>query len=183
MNSTTTIGGKQVYEYFFECTETQNEHKCRCCTKILIFSTSKGYSNAMNHLRHKHSNLLDEFISKKQVNDGTNGSNMTLDRFVSKTLTEEAHNLHTILEYIIFTDQPFSCVENKYFRKLFPTCKLSRNQIVKYIERMYCKVKTILCAQIPDHFGLMFDGNKMIPRLSQFHQVGHAKEHRSTVME
>jgi hypothetical protein len=62
------------------------------------------------------------------------------------------------LEQLIFNDEPFNFVENKYVKKNSKLEPIGRRSLLKYLEMLGIKVERKLREILPTNFGIVVDG-------------------------
>ena len=81
-----------------------------------------------------------------------------IDNFIEKThpYTEAVFGW---LQFIVATNQPFSCVANADYRKFSKYDSICKNTEIKYFNLTFQNVIESLANMIPNLFGIIFDGS------------------------
>ena len=120
---------KEIFELLFK-NITLNKYECKICKKLFLYKLSSGYTNPMSHIR-THDNWEEVFLSLKGNNVE---DNQTLDKYILKSVSDEAQLIYRWLTYIVMRNQPFSICED-YWTQQFAQIKSVLNY--KKMNRMW----------------------------------------------
>jgi hypothetical protein len=113
---------------------------------------NSGYGNLYSHIT-THSDWL-EFYQHccVRVKSGP------IDNFVDK-IHPYTEAVFGWLQFIVATNQPFSCVENADYRKFAKYDSICKHTEMKYFNLVFQNVIESLANMIPNLFGIIFDGS------------------------
>ena len=120
-------------------------YKCTIggCSVTRKKAPSAGYQNLFSHVAAKHPNYKSDMQST------------SLSLF---TIPEKARNIYGWLELIVMNGEPFNLVENEYQRKYSNLSSICRNTFMKYLQELTKTVELKIKDELPETFGLVFDG-------------------------
>ena len=120
-------------------------YKCTIggCSVTRKKAPSAGYQNLFSHVAAKHPNCKSDMQST------------SLSIF---TIPEKARNIYGWLELIVMNGEPFNLVENEYHRKYSNLSSICRNTFMKYLQELTKTVELKIKDELPENFGLVFDG-------------------------
>lgn len=125
--------------------------KFRCrCGQELKQQRKSGHGNLAAHVRAKHPDH-DEFIHSE-------GQKQANALFGAVCVTEKARNIFGWMDLTVNKFLPFCFVDDETFRlysRLQPT---TSKTMLKYYSAVGTKVEEAIAAELPEHFGIMFDG-------------------------
>ncbi len=82
----------------------------------------------------------------------------SIEKYFAKNISPKAANMYRWLEQLIFNDEPFNYVENKYVKKNSKLEPIGRRSLLKYLEMLGSKVERKLREILPTNFGIVVDG-------------------------
>ena len=144
---------KEIFELLFK-NITLNKYECKICKKLFLYKLSSGYTNPMSHIR-THDNWEEVFLSLKGNNVE---DNQTLDKYILKSVSDEAQLIYRWLTYIVMRNQPFSICEDHWTQQFAQINQVSRPTIMKYLEKVCKEVQSVVAKKIPERFGVILDG-------------------------
>jgi hypothetical protein len=148
---------KKQYQTFYRPVRGDDtKHLCVLCKTHIKFSTKKGYTNAMNHLR-THGDYQTLSASLRGLSDDK--QQKKLDEYVSLRVSPEATTIYRWLELIVVRDECFSVCEDSFMQRVLSLKAVSRSTIMKYLNLVATKVKEKMASIIPNRFGVIIDGN------------------------
>jgi hypothetical protein len=126
------------------CSKNGNEKKIKQ-------EKGRGYSNLIKHaLSHgvECDTMVESFLAS-----GTVG----LKRFFG-SITDEARNIYSWLDFIIMNDLSLRCVDNPNILRHVKMDQISRKTLDKYLYKTIDFVKDIIKTNLPQRFGIIYDG-------------------------
>ena len=143
---------------YFNLDEKNAEGKVKCRKCDLYCKDNSGHGNLASHVKNKHScwkdELADHFKSAAYRGEGSMDTYVTITRVVS----DEAKNMSSWIEWIVFADLPITIVENEYYRKNSKLKPTSYKTISKHMTNLLEIVRASIKTGLPKTFGLIFDG-------------------------
>jgi hypothetical protein len=135
---------------YFKQRGDSNVWKCSCgCDRTKL----NGWTNLKSHIvGGQHPEWPDVLEALKKNGKGP------LDNHFTSKITSKAKNLFGWLEWIVMTDQPKSFVENTYNRKHTKLDPIGRVTFDKYLDLACSAVQDKIAEELPETFGLIFDG-------------------------
>lgn len=115
-----------------------------------------GYTNLISHLNSSHPDWKKELAHAMRYENEM--SKNPLSSYFPKKVSPKSANLYGWLEWGIMGGQPFNFVEDIYVRRNVKREHISRNTLVKYMEKLGTIVEQKLAQILPDQFGLIIDG-------------------------
>ena len=113
--------------------------------------SKKGYTNLVTHAR-SHSKF--EEIMNAATTKPTDGG---MEKFV-RPLSDDAAKIYGWLDLIIANNMPFSACESKMLRKYVHLKDVGRATLSHFRDLIHTEVETIISNEIPETFGLIYDG-------------------------
>ncbi len=145
-------------EIFDACFEKAGEHTwaCKLCadigiSRVIKQDLSRGYSNVSKHAT-SHGAACEKMVALSIT-----GGSVGLAKYFG-AITDKARNIYGWLDVVIMCDFPLSIVENQKFLNYSKLTKLSRKTLDKYLYKTLQYVQNSIKEQLPDRFGLIFDG-------------------------
>ena len=146
---------KEVIAYFFTPCADADFYMCNNpqCKSIQKQKKSTGYTNLKNHLR---SCIGDNFLG---IYDNLVKSSKDKGRLDSYGfINNREKEVYNIINWIVDRNQPISEVDNAVTRNMFKTKPICSKTLRKYILALTPYVEKAIDEDLPDKFGLIFDG-------------------------
>ena len=77
---------------------------------------------------------------------------------ISADVSAKAHNIFAWIDWIITDNRPLRFIEGELTRRYTNLTPIDSDTLVKYIDKMVASVKAIIKENLPEKFGLVFDG-------------------------
>jgi hypothetical protein len=143
-----------VLKRFYIATTNPKVMKCTQdgCTCSPSQDPEAGVGNLFKHLRtKKHRVSYEAAVLEEQ-------EKLAINKFYPPKISEKVHAIYGWLDWMVSSNLPMSIVENAAFRKFskLPSCSVV--SIKKYMERVSEKVCEALADELPENFGVAFDG-------------------------
>jgi hypothetical protein len=146
---------KEVIAYFFTPCANPDFYMCKNtkCQSIQKQKKSTGYTNLKNHLR---SCIGDNFLGfyDDLVKSSKDKGRLDSYGFINKREKE----VYDLINWIVDRNQPISEVDNVVTREMFKTKPICSKTLRKYILALTPNVEKVISEDLPDKFGLIFDG-------------------------
>lgn len=143
------FNSKSIIEKFYTLCG-KNQYKCLCGILRKANVETSGYSNLISHVKDKHKEELDHFVTERKENDG-------ITKFVISLHSSKAKNLYSWIDWIISDNHPFSFVENENTRKYCNLSPMSLPSFMKYITLLKIDVIKTISQKLHDKFVIIFD--------------------------
>lgn len=153
--ATPLITSKEVINYFYTKCEGEDYYICKNvnCKSKQKQQQKSGYTNLQNHLRTCIGpNFQDIYLDL--VKSSKNKGRLESHGFISRRQIE----VFNILNWIIMRNLPISEVDDKDTRSILNTKPISSKTLRKYILALTPHVEKVISEELPDKFGLVFDG-------------------------
>lgn len=156
----TTETSDLVKFYFRQCSDNPSYYYCRndkCQAKsgqpakAYKQKPGSGWTNLRQHLRACVGADYDKLYQERLEKSGGTISGYFL-------ASPRDTDVYQVIEWIVMRNQPISEIDNYLTRAIFRTKPLSSKSIRKYILSMVPLVEGAVIAELPDRFGLLFDG-------------------------
>ena len=148
MAQTATFKMKECMKFFYFPADEDDKWGCKQCGKK--FTCKNGWSNLQGHLNNKHSPKWKEEYStalKSNVNLEAYG-------FINKKTTD----MFKWMQWIITRNRPLCDIEDPTTRSVVTMQPFSVNTLKKYMEKVAVEVELKIAAELPEKFGITFDG-------------------------
>lgn len=136
--------------HFFRKSSKEHYWDCKFCSdlagktlKTLKQKKGTGWSNLFNHIKTDHSDYSD--IMKNQAASAF-------------TIPKKVHDLYGWIKFIVKTNQPFSIIDDDEARIAISYDNVCSNTLKKYMDLLCRKVEDSLRKDLPERFGIIFDG-------------------------
>ena len=140
---------RQISDGFFGAINVpEGIYQCNICSKSFRKGGS-SYSNLASHVKQQHKSDLETFVADKQAASGR----LDFDLFSAKT-----KEMFGWIEYVVMENLPYAFVESPLARKYTNLPHISRHRIANVVHALYTVVFDKVVEQLPQKFGLMFDG-------------------------
>jgi len=166
------IKGRDIYEHTFffgdqNKTVVQNKdlsqknYVCKLCYQInencdrLKGRPATSYISFSSHAKSMHSNNWEQYVKQRLISSEPVGA---IDKYFVAAASSRAYDIFNWLTLIVMKGRPFSDVECPLMRSLTKMGKVSVKTIMKYMELVVEQVRTTIQEQLPDKFGIVFDG-------------------------
>ena len=145
---------------YFDIDSKNAEGKVKCRKCDAMCKDNSGHGNLASHVKTKHSSSWQEELTE-HLQGATRGP---LQSFITikKVVSDEAKNINSWIEWIVFADLPIYVVENEHYRKNSTLKPTTYKTITKYMTSLLEIVKLNIKRGLPKTFGLIFDGNKYL---------------------
>lgn len=146
---------KDLILYFYDQCEDPEYYICKNtkCGSKQKQKTNTGYTNLKNHLRSCVGANFED-IYKEILQSCKDKGRLDSYGFINRRETE----VYEILSWIIRRNHPLSEVDDEETREMLKTKPISSKTLRKYILALTPHVEKVISADLPDKFGLMFDG-------------------------
>ena len=144
---------------YFDLETKSAEQLVRCRKCDMMCKDNSGHGNLASHVKARHSSCWQDELQK--VLDGPSHNSGGMDAYVTitKVVSDEAKNMASWIEWIVFADLPIYATENEYFRKNSKLEPTSYKTISKYMTKLLDIIRLNIKSSLPTTFGLIFDGN------------------------
>jgi hypothetical protein len=146
--------------YFdLETKSSDGKYRCRKCD--ITCKDNSGHGNLASHVKLKHPCWQDEL---KKALDGPSRNSGGMDAYVTitKAISDEAKNMASWIEWIVFADLPIYVTENELFRKNSKLNATNYKTVSKYMTKLLELIRLNIKSGLPKTFGLIFDGTILI---------------------
>ena len=113
-----------------------------------------GWTNLDTHVFEKHADY------KEKLADFQRSNSKGISSFFNAA-SEDAKNFHDWIEWMVMNDESPNFCENKYVRKNTKLKEVSTETLLKYAYKLNEIVKDAISDELPETFGLIFDGWSM----------------------
>lgn len=138
-------------QYHYELvTDEPNLHKCRHCQKEVKQVLTSGYKNLTSHLQR----CTPNYVALYETSRATSPATLDGMGFVSTY----ALSVFGWMQFVIMTNQPFSAVEDPIVVAQSKYQRICVDTLLKYFLLVVQRVKATIAADLPDQFGIIFDG-------------------------
>lgn len=143
---------KEVCLHFFaniiEDDEPTSSYKCNVsnCGAVLKQKSGSGWTNLHQHLKAAHSEELEKY--KKS------GAPFTQTCFMDP----KAKNIYNWIDWVVEKNLPFNWVEDKLTRQYSNLKEICTKTLKKYMEAVQGEVEDLIKKELPNKFGIIFDG-------------------------
>lgn len=142
--------------YFFGAGVPGAEGKVQCKRCPSKIKKGSGNSWMKQHLTTKtHAETWEEEV-KAYVLMQQMAPEVNVDTFVNRNAP--ADTIHKWLGYVVDTNQPVTCVSNPSLRPYVKMESICYNTFMKYSVAVSVAMRAKIAAELPDKFGLLFDG-------------------------
>jgi hypothetical protein len=152
--------GEVVVKHLFTLEdETLGLWQCKLCpseAKRKKQGRNGGYTNMITHLNASHPDWKKDLANAMRHENQMSAN--SLSSYFPKKVSPKSANLYGWLEWGIMGGQPFNFVDDCYVRRNTKREPISRNTLIKYIEKLGVIVEEKLAKILPDQFGLIIDG-------------------------
>jgi hypothetical protein len=132
--------------------EAEKKWKCSQCPTIRV--KGNGWTNLDSHIFDKHADCKERLAEFQKSNHKGISSFFT-------TASEDGKNLHDWIEWMVMNDESPTFCENKYVRQNTKLKGVTTETLLKYAYKVNEIVKDSISDELPETFGLIFDGWSM----------------------
>ena len=137
------LNSKAVKQYFKHLGE--DEYVCECGRKRKQ-KPNTGFSNLINHLNTDHANWKQNMKLRNQT------------FLISAEVSAKAYNIFAWIDWIITDNRVLRFVEGELTRKYSNLTPIDTDTLVKYMDKLVTSVEANIKENLPEKFGLIFDG-------------------------
>lgn len=144
------LGDKDVFLKFFTQTDNPEQHKCKICAKVLKRAVGTSFRNIAIHVRAAHRDAIAEAEAAQTAGQ----RQLQLDSFSPETV-----DIYRWIDWLVTDHFAFSFVDSpktRMYSKIGTT--ISRQRLSQLVHKLYDVVLAKVRAEIPEKFGIMFDG-------------------------
>jgi hypothetical protein len=138
--------------YWSLVNEDEKKWKCSQCPTMRV--KGNGWTNLDDHVFAKHKDCKEKLADFRKI------TNKGISTFFT-TASENAMNLHDWIEWMVMNDESPTFCENKYVRQNTKLKSITTESLLKHAYKLNEIVKDCVSDELPETFGLIFDGWSM----------------------